>query len=100
MAIDIFAKGWSKVPGSSSKAVQGHALCPKYGFVCNEQIADLVRGGMGVVGSGAGTGAWRITSTRGFSQKAREHTQTSDFDRLGDLNTLFPDVNCTIVLGY
>lgn len=107
MGIDIFPKAWSVIPPPTAKAIQGHPLCPKFGFVCNDGIIkDLVTGLVGVP-SQAGTppsnfpAKWSPGSIRGYAgTRVLEHDTTYLFDRLGDGNLLLPNNNITFVCGY
>src|SRR5437899_2612572 len=99
MAIDIFPKLWSVIPPVTARAVQGHPLCPRFGFVFNGAIVDLVTG---ITAPGGPDGVFSSSSARGYAGAAREHANTSHYDRIPvDANVLLPaTAEVTFVLGY
>jgi hypothetical protein len=90
MAMDIFPKAWGRAPDGNSKANYGHPLCPQFGFIMNNGWHDLVKKTPVIISGGTGT--WRRTSVRGYPVgSAREHTATSDVDRINvDALVIFP----------
>lgn len=95
MAIDVFAKRWGVIPPVSARAVQGHSLCPRHGFVFDGAIVDLVRNVRGTFNAGA----WPSGGARRYVGKTRQHTATTDADPLGLDGLLLPTSGCTIVVG-
>jgi hypothetical protein len=99
MAIDVFQKQWSVEPPVSARAVQGHPLCPRHGFLVNGgAIVDVARGV--VAQPDVSAGLWTPGSVRGYATKTREHTTGGNFDRLGPTAVLYPLQEVTIVMGY
>ena len=100
MAIDIFPKHWSAIPPISARAVQGHPLCPRFGFLFNGGAAvDIVRGVVGNPYAGSTKGTWSPGSIRGYAGMSREHTASTDRVELGDGNLLLPNNDVTLVVG-
>ena len=99
MSVDVFPRAWSVIPPISAGANTGHPLCPRFGFVCNGAIVDLVRGVRGV-SVGSTPGKFSTGSVRGYSGSVREHTATTDLDYLGPTKLIWPTQEVTVLLGY
>src|SRR2546427_8550861 len=99
VSVDVFPRAWSVIPPISAGANTGHPLCPRFGFVCNGAIVDLVRGVRGV-SVGSTPGKFSTGSVRGYSGSVREHTATTDLDYLGPTKLIWPTQEVTVLLGY
>ncbi len=100
MAIDVFPKRWGTIPPASARAIPGHPLCPRFGFVFDGVALDLARKFYGTnFGSGNG-GIWSTSSSRLFPGKVREHNSTGDQSTLGLDSDFLPTQEITIVLAY
>src|SRR6266849_707634 len=100
MAIDIFPKAWSNIPPITARAIPGHSLCPKFGFLFDGVGRDIVQN-IPIISAGTTPGTWSPGAVRGVSGKVREHTATTDFDRINvDANLIVPTQNFTVVVAH
>jgi len=76
--------------------MQGHPLTPRYGFIMDGSVADIVRNVRGILIAGT----WAPNSARGYSGTARKHTATTDRVDIGLDSELLTTGPCSIVLGY
>ncbi len=96
MAIDIFPKQWSNIPPITARAIRGHALCPRAGFVFNGAIHDLVNG---MIGSPASDAIWIPSGVKQYTGMALKRGGTTNQDILGRSDLIVPTGSGSMVIA-